>query len=612
MRKIFYYMSVVTPMLVQILFMSVAVGQNFSFSLGNRDALINEADVPVFPWFPDGHITVLSEPDSDKHIMYWSGHENYRTLGDFTFPEFQNTLSPEESIFGGRLGTERWDNGGSWLMSVFRQEGNTLLGFYHAEDHWVVATNPTGIAWKSIARTTSNDNGVSWSEGEQIITSPTAKPNIPTWGGAGDNCVIWDDNHDRWLCYYQEHWLMMAVSYDVEGKPGTWYKYYNGEFNQPGLGGESSAIPGLKSIPGGNPSVHYNSYLERFVMVWHSWETVSVYISTSIDGINWEQPKLLESKSGPRRAWYPTIIGKSDTEAGKIARLYYADIAAGFTSRDFVSKALVFDKEDEYQPQTVWQHQRIGNVPVLGLMDSTNGDKFRIVTFYGSIDNTENIEYYYQNKEGSYLVSGKFQLDGLYNEGSIGLSVRSGLKASDPMAAIILGKDRLTFCSREEPGSLNLSKGNSIEWTSDIAWLQIEKSSGILTCRYSSNGEEWTDIGSIPFEYKPSKLGLFSTASPDSGTVAYVENLEETEIQDSSQDCNVSSFSNPSKNQLFIANHECYTHFSIYDLNGKLQLSGLIEGNYVDIQRLRPGLYVLSLQGPKNEKPVVDKLVIVR
>jgi hypothetical protein len=616
MSKTFYFRLVVPPMLIQILLVSLTMGQDFTYSLGTKDVLENKANVPIYPWFPDGHISVLAEPHSDQYIMYWSEFDNYRTFGDFPFPEFQYTLSPEEPVFGGRREGERWDNGGSWLMSVFRQEGDTLVGFYHAEDHWVRATNPEGIAWKSLARTTSNDNGFSWSEGEQIITSPTAKPESPTWGGAGDNCVIWDDQNKRWLCYYQEHWLMMAVSYDPEGKPGTWFKYYNGEFNQPGLGGESSPIPGLRPVPGGNPSVHYNSYLDRFVMVWHSWVSTSIYISTSIDGVVWEQPRLLEANSGSRRAWYPTIIGDSNTQAGKIARLYYADIAPDFSSRDFVSKALVFDQEEEYQPQAAWQHQRIGEVAVLGLMDITDDEKLRIVTFDGSIDDTENIEYYYKNKEGSYVASGKFQLDESYDEGSVGLSVRSGLNDNDAMAAITLSKNSLTFRSREKAGELNLSEGHSIEWTSDSVWLQIEKSPGTLTGRYAANGEDWTDLGSISFGYGPSKLGLFSTGSPDSGTIAYVEKLEEralvTSTQDSFEEGHESRFSNPAGDQVFITNPKKFTHFSIYDLNGKLRLSGSIDGSYVDVQRLSPGLYVLSLFGRKNKRPVSGKLVIAR
>ena len=613
MRKRCYLRHIAIVILVQTFLVSFSWGQDFKYSLGTRDVLANEAQVPIYPWFPDGHIAVLAEPDNANYSMYWSGHESYRTFGDYPFPEFQHTLSPEEPVFGGRLDIERWDNGGSWLMSIFRQEEDNLVGFYHAEDHWLVATNPAGIAWKSIARTTSEDNGASWSAGEQIITSSATQPANPTWGGAGDNCVIWDDTNNRWLCYYQEHWLMMAISYDVEGSPGTWYKYNNGEFDQPGLGGQSSPVPGLASVPGGNPSVHYNSYLERFVMVWHSWVSLSIYISTSTDGIVWEQPRLLEPNADSRRAWYPTIIGESDTEAGKIARLYYADIAAGFASRDFVSKALVFDLEEEYQPQTGWQQARIGEVPVLGLMDVGNDERLRIVSFTGSINNTENIEYHYKDKEGSYILSGIFQLDDLYNEGSVGVSVRSGLEDSEAMAAVILSKDSLIFRSREMASDLNLSQGNSIEWTSDIVWFQIEKSPGTLTCRYSSDGGEWTDIGSIPFGYGPSKLGFFATASPDTGTIAYIENLEEiTDTQDASVAPGGTSFSNPSGNQVFITNPEYFTHFAIYDLNGKLQLNGSINGNHIDVQGLIPGLYVLSLQGRDKEKLVTGKLVIVR
>lgn len=616
MKKIVCFRLVVILVLVQISFVSIVMGQEFTYNLGTRDVLTNQANVPIFPWFPDGHISVLAEPNNDRHIMYWSEFDNYRTSGAFPFPEYQYTLTSDKSIFGGRRTVEKWDNGGSWLMSVFRKEGDQLLGFYHAEDHWGRATNPQGIAWKSIARTTSNDNGLSWSDGEQIITSPRTKPESPAWGGAGDNCVIWDSKNNRWLCYYQEHWLMMAISYDGEGKPGTWFKYYNGEFSQPGLGGESSAIPELKSVPGANPSVHYNDYLERFVMVWHSWVSTSIYISTSIDGVNWEEPRLLEANSGARRAWYPTIIGESNTQAGKITRLYYADIAAGFSSRDFVSRALVFDKEEEYQTQTTWQHHRIGEVPILGLMDISDDDKLRIVTFDGSIDDTENIEYYYKDKEGAYIVSGKFLLDELYHQGAVGLSIRSGLNLDEAMAAITLSKGNLTFYSREKAGDLSLGEENAIEWESEVAWLQIEKSSGTLICRYSATGEDWTEVGRIPFAYGASKLGLFSTGSPDKRTIAYVENIEEKQVvtstQDQFEDNRVSFFSNPAGDQVYLSNPEYYTRVSIYDLNGKLQLSGRIDSHYLDVQHLRPGMYVLSMHDQKHQRIISGKLVIAR
>lgn len=614
MRKFFCLKLLIITFLFEITFVGVSLGQDYTFSLGNRDELSNEANVPIYPWFPDGHIAVLAEPENNKHIMYWSEYENYRTEGDFPFPEYQLTLSPNESIFGGRRSGERWDNGGSWLMSVFRQDGDNLVGFYHAEDHWDRTTNPEGIAWKSLARTTSNDNGFTWTEGEQIITSASPKPETPTWGGAGDNCVIWDHKNNRWISYYQEHWLRMAVSYDIEGKPGTWFKYYNGEFNEPGLEGRSSPIPGLMSKPGGNPSVHFNTYLEQFVMVWHSWVTTSIYISTSNDGIDWAEPKLLEPNSGSRRAWYPTIIGTSDTSAGKIARLYYADIAPGFASRDFVSKALVFDKEEEYHAQVDWQTQRIGEVKILGLMDINNDNQIRMVTFDGNFENNENIEYYFKDKEGAYVVSGRFQLDELYAEGSVGISVRSGLNDNDVMAAMLLSKDQLKFYARETEGAFNFSEKSEIEWSSPFVWLQIEKSIGTLKCRYSSNGEDWTEMISIPFEYGSSILGLFATGTPDLATVAYIEDLEEKELSTSNKEVelkNKGGFSNPSRNQVFLQNPESFGFFSIYDLYGRLQIKGNVDTNYLDVQNLNPGMYLLSLYDQNHKKTITEILIIL-
>lgn len=587
-------------------------GQEFSWSTGTRDVLENKANVPIFPWFPDGHIAVLPEVQTDDYIMYWSGHENYRTTGAYAFPEFHQTLVPEEKVFGGRKETETWDNGGSWLMSVFRQNNDTLLAFYHAEDHWEIATNPEGIAWKSLARTLSVDNGETWSEGEQIIISASNKPEVPIWGGAGDNSVIWDHKNNRWLCFYQEHWLKMALSYDEEGKPGTWYKYHNGDFNQPGMGGESSPIPGLMSKPGGNPSIHFNTYLDRFIIVWHSWVSTSVYMSSSIDGVNWETPRLLEPNTGLRRAWYPTIIGSSDIEAGKIARLYYADISRGFSSRNFVSKALVFDKDEAYEPQTTWQQERIGEVPVIGLMDQSVTGKLRMVAYSGSINATENVEFYYKNIEGSFLFSGKFQLDDIYNNGSVGLSIRSGFDEQDPMAVIVLEKDQLSYFSRAQTGQIGLDNGTPVDWSSHEVWLQIEKLNGEVICRYSSDGDEWSRIGSIPFEYDLSRIGFIAMGSPDEGCISYVDNLEETELQDAIPiNCEDTSFSNPSKGQIFINYSDCFSHFEIFDYKGKRRLNSTIEGNTINIQSLNPGFYVLTLYNPDDDFRITEKLIIV-
>jgi len=297
----------------------------------------NPVNYPHFAYYPDGHISVL--PDDVGYIMFWAEFESHRSTGTSQFVEDQKILEPANSVFGSRGNFNTFDNGGSWIMSVFREQGDNFIGFFHAEDHWYPHTN-NDIAWKSIGVTYSDDEGKTWISGNQIITSPTTKPATPTWGGSGDCCVVWDHINNRWMCYYQENWILMAVSTDPKGAPGTWKKYYNGAFTEDGLGGQHTKLPGLESASGGNPSVHWNTYLQKWVMVWHGWAPGVIYISFSSDGITWGTPQNIIVSSIAGKAWYPTIIGVTDVEAGQIAKIYYADIANDFSYRVFRSRTI--------------------------------------------------------------------------------------------------------------------------------------------------------------------------------------------------------------------------------------------------------------------------------
>ena len=299
----------------------------------------NPVNYPHFAYYPDGHISVL--PDGSEYIMFWAEFESHRSVGTTQFVEDQTALQPGNAVFGRRGNFNTYDNGGSWLMSVFRRQNDDFIGFYHAEDHWYPHTT-NDIAWKSIGVTYSNDKGKTWQAGNQIITSATPKPATPTWGGTGDCCVVWDPVNSRWLCYYQENTISMAISTDPKGAPGTWKKYYFGGFTEDGLGGRQSPLPSLASVPGGNPSVHWNTYLLKWVMVWHGWNPTRIYISASDDGITWDTPKSIIVSEIGGRAWYPTIIGNTDVEAGQVAKIYYADIAADFSYRNFKSRTITF------------------------------------------------------------------------------------------------------------------------------------------------------------------------------------------------------------------------------------------------------------------------------
>lgn len=100
-------------------------------------------------------------------------------------------------------------------------------------------------------------------------------------------------------------------------------------------------------------------------MVWHGWSPANIYLSVSKDGINWDEPKSIIVSSISGKAWYPTIIGYTDVEAGQIAKIYYADIAGNFSYRNFETRTITFFDSENTSPATAQIDQPINNYKVL-------------------------------------------------------------------------------------------------------------------------------------------------------------------------------------------------------------------------------------------------------
>jgi len=308
------------------------------FSLGDaRKVPEPKPDLPIYKYSPDGHCTLLRQGSS--RMMFWPGEDSYRTTGTSVF-DMKNCV---KVLPMGSRGD--YDNGGAWLYSVFQRGNGRLLGFYHAEDHRFPLSPASDVtAYKSIARCTSEDSGLTWGNREQILTSHQPKPLMAFWSGLGDHCTVWDEKNRRYLCFFQENGrLCMAMSADPEGRPGSWRKWYKGGFTEPGLGGRATPIPSLAHHSGGNPSVLWNTFLGRWVMVWHRWEG-DIWISTSENLTDWSPPKLLlgqPSKAG--KVWYPTLIGESDEVGGQSVSLLYAEFPdKNSPLRRFLTREIVF------------------------------------------------------------------------------------------------------------------------------------------------------------------------------------------------------------------------------------------------------------------------------
>ena len=182
---------------------------------------------------------------------------------------------------------------------------------------------------------------------ERILTSREPKPEKGAWSGLGDHCMVWDEKNQRFVCFFQEGAILcMAMSEDPEGKPGTWKKCFEGGFTEPGLGGRATPIPAFAKHRGGNPSVQWNTFLNKWIIVWHRWEG-DMWISMSDDLATWSTPKLLLSKpSESGKAWYPTLHGETDQVGGEHVKLLFAEFSdSKSASRRFLARDLVFRKK---------------------------------------------------------------------------------------------------------------------------------------------------------------------------------------------------------------------------------------------------------------------------
>ena len=87
-------------------------------------------------------------------------------------------------------------------------------------------------------------------------------------------------------------------------------KFYKGSWHlQPGIGGASTDLmPNNSSQERGYIDIHYNSALQRYVMIISN--DTTFYYAESIDALNWTIPRVLGT-FGPIAA-YPTAVGLGD------------------------------------------------------------------------------------------------------------------------------------------------------------------------------------------------------------------------------------------------------------------------------------------------------------
>jgi hypothetical protein len=252
---------------------------------------------------------------------------------------------------------------GVWFESVLADDSGTWFGYYHNEIAGEVCGRPVQSILR-IGAARSRDRGLTWENLGTILEGPAGGVVCDTnnrfvLGGVGDLSAIldadrlylylfvsqyssdrgaqgvavtrlaWSDRDEpqgRLDVWRDGAWLPASRTYDAEGMPLGW-SYPVG----------TPLVPVTKPWHDGNPaadafwgpSVHWNTYLERYVMFLNraeneSFDNEGLYVSyagTLRDPRAWSTPRKVMDGGG----WYPQVVGLepnigTDKVAGQRAR----------------------------------------------------------------------------------------------------------------------------------------------------------------------------------------------------------------------------------------------------------------------------------------------------
>jgi len=194
--------------------------------------------------------------------------------------------TPKVTLRGGSPG--QFDSCGSWMMRAITLDNGNIAGFYHAET--ACDYNNNGQTRKSCGYSVSQDGGNTFTKpnypyNRVVDTATSIATGLPS--GEGDFGVVLRDN---WYYLFfanveTYHTGVARATRSSDGYPGAFYKYYNGQWNQPGVGGNSSR---LNNVPGPQAYLHTpsNSFITsgNFHPYWNN----GFMMSVSDNALDWK------------------------------------------------------------------------------------------------------------------------------------------------------------------------------------------------------------------------------------------------------------------------------------------------------------------------------------
>jgi hypothetical protein len=247
-----------------------------------------------------------------------------------------------------------------WIESVWLDADGTLYAWYHHEPERVCVSQK--LTAPKIGALVSYDGGQSFLDLGIVLSTGEAincnSENGFFGGGHGDFSVIPDREGEYFYFLFgnysgplhRQGVSIARMAFEDRANPlGMVKKFYLGAWSEPGLGGLTTPVfPATVGWERSNadsfwgPSIHWNTYLESYVIVMNraccksGWPQDGIYFSANEDLSDpggWSRPaKILDDgEIGFAPGYYPQVVGmgpgESDSLAGKVARLYVKGIS---------------------------------------------------------------------------------------------------------------------------------------------------------------------------------------------------------------------------------------------------------------------------------------------
>lgn len=313
-----------------------------SIEVGSISPIIRKGDYGISGGSPDGHMSAEVIGNSVKtfftciykmsvQLSCLSENASIDSFSDASGIYKNASTSEMQTVLGGAIPNDPYEDKYAAITSTWRDPATGIIhGWYHSEIYVNKANCSNNPSYATVGYATSMDDGKTFTkQGYALSGFYPNNPSVCAGQGTAHPTIIEQGDYlymiyDEWPTNFSIGGISIARA--SKTSPNVWTKYYQGNFTEPGIGGNFTPI-----IPRGQSgnnfwhgSVIWNSYLGKFVMVHTNFSKEgSIYIRTSNDLINWSAAQLLIATPANWGYRYPTLFGTDNKTMGQEGWIYF-------------------------------------------------------------------------------------------------------------------------------------------------------------------------------------------------------------------------------------------------------------------------------------------------